>query len=122
MKLERRHDAQTQNMQKTILSAISASILLAAVGLVTPIDAQTSKTRAHVQTLASDRFEGRLAGSKGERLAGDYIVSQLQRIGAKALPGQRDFRLPFEFTAGTKDGGSRISVQLKPDTTDARTS
>src|SRR5439155_8644808 len=30
-----------------------------------------SRTRAHVETLASERFEGRLAGSAGERLAGD---------------------------------------------------
>ncbi|OLC43632.1 MAG: hypothetical protein AUH43_20250 [Acidobacteria bacterium 13_1_40CM_65_14] len=128
MNHQRRDDVRTQNSQnsqKRILSAVSAVsalIVVAVVGLFAPVDAQTSKTRAHVQALASDRLEGRLAGSNGERLAGDYIVSQLQQIGAKPLPGQRDFRLPFEFTAGTKDGGSRISVQLKPDTTDARTS
>jgi len=69
-----------------------------------------SQTRPHVQALASDRTEGRLAGSNGERLAAEYIVSQLQKIGAKPLPGQKDFRLPFEFTAGAKDGGSRITV------------
>ena len=32
--------------------------------------------------------------------------SQLKRIGARPLPGQKDYRLPFEFTAGTRDGGS----------------
>ena len=26
------------------------------------------------------------------------------------LPGQPDFRMPFNFTAGSKDGGSRITV------------
>ena len=35
--------------------------------------ATTSKTRAHVTTLASERFEGRLAGSNGERLASEYL-------------------------------------------------
>src|SRR2546428_9753112 len=76
-------------------------------------DAQqpSSKTRAHVETLAWERFEGRLAGSNGERLAGDYIASQLQRIGAKPLPGQTDSFFPFEFTAGTRDGGSTIEVR-----------
>ena len=69
-----------------------------------------SQTRPHVQALASDRFEGRLAGSNGERLAADYIVGELQKIGAKPLPGQKDFRLPFEFTAGAKDGGTNITV------------
>src|SRR5207249_511430 len=72
--------------------------------------ASASKTRAHVETLASRAFEGRLTGSAGERLAGDYFVSELQKIGAKPLPGQADFRLSFEFTAGTRDGGSSVSV------------
>ncbi|MBI3491449.1 MAG: M20/M25/M40 family metallo-hydrolase [Acidobacteria bacterium] len=69
-----------------------------------------SRTRRHVEMLASSRLEGRLAGSNGERLAGDYLGAELQRIGVKPLPGQRDFRLPFEFTAGTKDGGSTITL------------
>ena len=69
-----------------------------------------SQTRNDVQTLASERFEGRLAGSNGERLAADYIAGELQKIGAKPLPGQKDVRLPFEFTAGAKDGGSDITV------------
>lgn len=67
-------------------------------------------TKVYVRTLASDRLEGRLAGSNGEKLAADFLVAELQKIGAKPLPGQTDFRLPFEFTAGTKDGGSAMSV------------
>jgi Zn-dependent M28 family amino/carboxypeptidase len=63
-----------------------------------------------VQTLASDRFEGRLTGSPGEKLAGDYLISELTRIGAKPLPGTTDFRLPFTFTAGSKDGGSKLTI------------
>jgi len=78
-----------------------------------------SKTRAHVEALASQQLEGRLAGSNGERLAGDYIAAQLQRIGARPLPGQRDFRLPFEFTAGTRDGGTRLTVGDRTFSTDA---
>jgi len=87
------------------VSAVSAFLLLiAAPGL----DAQASKTRAHVEALASPRLEGRLAGTNGERLASDYLAGELQKIGAKPLPGQQDVRLPFEFTAGTKDGGSTV--------------
>src|SRR5205807_7898132 len=70
-----------------------------------------SRTRAHVETLASEQFEGRLAGSNGERLASEYIVSQLRTIAAKPLPGQTDLLLPFEFTAGTRDGGSSVEVR-----------
>ncbi len=60
--------------------------------------------------LASDAGEGRLTGSVGERRAGDYIISQLRRIGALPLPGRNDYRLPFQFTAGARDGGSSITV------------
>jgi hypothetical protein len=81
-----------------------------ALGLAIPDAAAQTKTRTHVETLASPQLEGRLAGSKGEQLASDYLVAELQRIGAKPLPGQKDLRLPFEFTAGTRDGGSRVSI------------
>ena len=118
------HDDLTQNSPNTqrrtgsAVSAVSASIVVlgvAVMGVVQAfrpavVDAQTSKTRAHVETLASSRLEGRLAGSNGERLASDYLVAELQKIGAKPLPGQGDYRLPFEFTAGTRDGGTSVSL------------
>ena len=69
-----------------------------------------SRTKAHVEFLASDRFEGREAGTRGERLAADYIAAQLARVGAKPLPGRADMFVPFEFTAGSRDGGSRMSI------------
>jgi hypothetical protein len=74
-----------------------------------PVSAGVS-ARAHVVALASERMDGRLTGSPGEQLASEYIESQLRRIGARPLPGRTDFRLPFEFTAGTRDGGSAITV------------
>jgi hypothetical protein len=67
-------------------------------------------TKPHVQELASEKLEGRLAGSPGERLAAEYIARELTRIGAKPLPGQQDLFHTFQFTAGTKDTGSTLSV------------
>ena len=64
-----------------------------------------------MQTLASDKFEGRLTGSPGEKLAADYLISELKRMGAKPLPGMTDFRMPFTFTAGSKDGGSTFAYK-----------
>jgi hypothetical protein len=89
---------------------ISGLFVIAAVGLAVTDAAAQTKTRVHVETLASPRLDGRLAGSNGEKLASDYLVAELQRIGAKPLPGQKDYRLPFAFTAGTRDGGSRLAV------------
>ena len=102
---------------KKRVSSLCASVTLCValgVGVATSAVAQTatsSKTRPHVQTLASERFDGREAGSSGERLAGDYIAQQLARLGAKPLPGRRDMFASFEFTAGSKDGGSIVRVE-----------
>src|SRR5688572_11068172 len=98
-------------MSKTSLSlAVVATCLLASAPGFSQT-ATSSRTRTHVQTLASDKFEGRLTGSPGEKLAADYLISELKRMGAKPLPGMTDFRMPFTFTAGSKDGGSTFGYK-----------
>jgi Zn-dependent M28 family amino/carboxypeptidase len=92
--------------------AFTVGLLL---GPALPSQSQTatpapSKTRERVQTLASDKLEGRRAGSEGEKLAAEYIARELARIGAKPLPGMTNVFQTFEFTAGTKDAGSSVSV------------
>ena len=91
----------------TLVKTFALALLVA-----TAAHAQTtaaSKTKAHVEFLASDRLEGREAGTPSERLAGDYIAAQLARVGARPLPGRTDMFVPFEFTAGSRDGGSRLN-------------
>ena len=97
-------------MTKNSFSCLRVVVLSWLIAALASVAFAQSQTRPHVQALASERTEGRLAGSNGERLAADYIVAELQKIGAKPLPGQKDFRLPFEFTAGASDGGSTIAV------------
>ena len=87
---------------------IRIHLALVALLVATPSFAQT-RTKTHVQTLAADRFEGRLTGSAGEKLAADYLIAELKRMGAKPLPGMTDFRMPFTFTAGSRDGGTTIT-------------
>ena len=72
--------------------------------------APASKTRNDVTLLASDRFDGRQAGSPGATLAADHLVAELKKMGASPLPGQKDFRLPFTFTAGVRDGGTTLTT------------
>src|SRR5205085_4638096 len=43
---------------------------------------------AHIKMLASDEFEGRSPGTKGEELSVNYITDQFKRIGLK--PGNPD--------------------------------
>ena len=97
------------------ISAISALIVVALMAVRPegrPQTASPSTTRAHVEALASPQLGGRLTGSAGERLASDYLAAELRTIGAKPLPGQSDYRVAFEFTAGTRDGGSSIAAVL----------
>ena len=94
-------------------TSLRASLLIALAAVAAPHAQSTavqSRTKTQVETLASDKFEGRLTGSPGEKLAADYIISELKRIGAKPLPGLTDFRMPFTFTAGSKDGGTTMTI------------
>src|SRR5258706_1637924 len=89
--------------------------LAATLALLIPVaspsqTAVASRTRAAVEFLASDRLEGREAGSAGERLAGDYIAMQLTRVGAKPLPRHPNMFRPFQFTAGSRDRGSPLTI------------
>jgi len=85
-------------------------ILLLALLVVTGAPAFSQDVTTHVETLASEEMAGRLTGSPGARLAADYIVGELERLGATPLPGQQEFRVPFEFTSGVKDTGSSLGL------------
>lgn len=69
----------------------------------------------HIQKLASDEFEGRLPGTKGEELTVNYIADQLKALGLQ--PGNTDgtyvqkvplvgitadLAMPLTFSAGAK--------------------
>jgi Zn-dependent M28 family amino/carboxypeptidase len=90
--------------------SVLLGLSVAALSAQSPAPAVASKTRSYVETLASERFAGREAGSTGERQAGDYIAAQLARLGAKPLPGRPDVFLSFDFTAGSRDGGSQLMI------------
>jgi len=78
--------------------------------LVVTATSASAQTRPHVEALASEKLGGREAGSEGERLAAEYLARQLDRIGARPLPGRRDMLVPFSFTAGSRDGGSSVRI------------
>ena len=94
--------------KRLALAIAATSLLVSAPGFSQT--ATSSRTKTHVQTLASDKFEGRLTGTAGEKLAADYLIAELKRLGAKPLPGLTDFRMAFSFTAGSKDGGSKFAI------------
>ncbi len=97
----------TRQLLRTTLALALCTPALAGAQAAAPA---ASKTRADVTVLASDRLAGRQAGSEGAKLAADHLVAELKKMGAQPLPGQKDFRLPFSFTAGVKDGGTTLDL------------
>ena len=95
-----------------VTPALFAALVLSAAALAaqTSPPATSSTTRPYVETLASEKFAGREAGSAGEQQAGDYIAAQLARLGARPLPGRQDMFMSFDFTAGSRDGGSQLGI------------
>jgi hypothetical protein len=96
---------------KTDIRAATALVALLIAAPAYPQTETASATRGHVEVLASETLAGREAGSEGERLAAEYIAAQLKGMGARPLPGRPDMFAPFEFVAGSRDGGSDISVE-----------
>jgi hypothetical protein len=97
-------------VRKTTTFIFALVLALATAAQAQTTTAVQSRSRVRVETLASGKFDGRLTGTPGERLAGDFLIDELKRIGARPLPGLTDFRVPFTFTAGSKDGGSTVTI------------
>jgi len=62
----------------------------------------TNDLRAVVSYLASDKLEGRLAGSPGGQLAANYIAAQMKRIGLQPVGTNEGFFQNYEFNAGAR--------------------
>lgn len=93
---------------RTVLSGVFFLYLLSCstTKLVPLTDIELkAKLKSHITTLASDTYEGREAGSKGEGKASDYIVKQFKSIGLKAK-GTDGFLQSFPFVDGAKIGSS----------------
>ena len=84
-------------------------VSLAAGG--SPAAQEPASPRAIVEYLADDELEGRLTGSPGIRKAAEYIIEQLEAIGAEPLPGVGGFRQAFSYTAGVTDTGSALQIE-----------
>lgn len=65
-----------------------------------------SDARDHLFYLASPALEGRLTGSAGERLAGEYIIKVFQQAGVEPAGERGEFWQEFDFTAGVRLGES----------------
>ena len=93
------------------MKRLSLLVPLLSFGVAASAAAQVSlDTRAIVEYLADDELEGRLTGSPGIRRAADYVIGQLEAIGAEPLPGVGGFRQAFSYTAGVADTGTTMRI------------
>src|ERR1039458_5115267 len=69
------------------------------------------RMRAHVKYLASDQLEGRGVGTRGEKLATEYIAAQFAAAGAKPAGENGTFfqRVPMVGTA-TEPGATLSAI------------
>ena len=63
-----------------------------------------STAEAHIGFLADDDLEGREAGFRGGRIAGDYIVANLKSLGIGLPYGTPEERGPLAGAAGFHSG------------------
>ncbi len=69
--------------------------------------------RQHITYLASDALEGRMTGTKGEKLATEYVAGVFQQIGLVPLWSKDNWYDTFEFTAGVALGqGNKLQLAL----------
>src|SRR5260370_3706107 len=73
---------------------------------------------AHIKILASDQFEGRAPGTKGEELSVNYITDQLKQIDLK--PGNPDGSYIQEVPLVGIKGEPRMSLAIGDKTTELR--
>jgi hypothetical protein len=74
--------------------------------------ARMARLRWHVATLASDKMEGRLTGSPGARLAGDYIANVFRLLGLRPAGDNGTYFQQFVFTSGISLGkGNELTIK-----------
>ncbi len=76
---------------------------------ITPADAERI-----VRQLASDAMEGRLTGTRGAKLATEYVAKQFERLGLLPAGDNGTWFQAFTFTAGAKLGkDNRLVAHLE---------
>lgn len=71
---------------------------------------EITKLKQHILFLSSETLAGRLAGSKGEKLAAEYLQKELQTMNLKA-PGNSMF-YPFSYVYRSKSSFGKSSDTL----------
>jgi Zn-dependent M28 family amino/carboxypeptidase len=69
------------------------------------------RMRAHVKYLASDQLEGRGVGTRGEKLATEYIAAEFERAGAKPAGDNGAYFQRVPMIGAATEPGTTLSAQ-----------
>ena len=82
--------------------------------VVTQPPIRVDDLRQHVERLASEAMEGRLAGTPGELMATEYVATWFEKYGLEPVGDDDTFFQVFPFTAGIALGeGNQLTLHLK---------
>jgi len=99
----------TQEQRRTILGC-AAPLVLAIAAFAQAGDISGERIRAHVKFLSSDLLEGRGVGTRGEKLATEYIASQFAVIGAKPAGDQGTYFQRVPMVGATTSPSATLSA------------
>jgi hypothetical protein len=88
----------------------SLLLLVAAATFAQISDFSGERVRAHVKFLSSDLLEGRGVGTRGEKLATEYIATQFALIGAKPAGDQGTYFQRVPMVGATTDPSATLSA------------
>lgn len=60
--------------------------------------------KTHLEIIASDEYEGRETGRKGQKMAAEYLINEFKKDGLSAPEGFSDYRLPFDVVEVQQSG------------------
>ena len=94
------------------MSISRALAVLLTVGVATGggLEISESKLSAHIRYLASDELEGRGVGTRGEKLATDYLAAQLRSAGAQPAGERGSYFQPVPLMCSTTSPGATLQV------------
>lgn len=77
------------------------------------------KLLSDLETLSSDRFEGRKTGTMGNKLAADYIINRFKESGLKSYKSEYKHSFSFKNSKGEIINGTNLISYIKGRSDDA---
>jgi Zn-dependent M28 family amino/carboxypeptidase len=89
---------------------LASLLFLATAVFAQPGDISGERMRAHVKFLASDLLEGRGVGTRGEKLATEYIATQFALIGAKPAGERGTYFQRVPMVGATTEASASVAA------------